>query len=462
MPGTRTSSGLELHLPLRRDDSQPLHRQLERELRTAIRVGRLAAATAVPSSRALARQLGVSRGVVVDAYEQLTAEGYLSSRPGGATTVSRAATAPATRRQAPRAERFLVDFRPGRPDLDAFPRSVWLRSLRRVLAESPSERFGYLDGRGVPELRAALSAYLDRVRGTVSDPQRILICSGFGQGIGLLAKVLMARGTRRVALEDPCLDDTRATLDGAGLDVVNIPVDESGIRVELLDAAAADAVIVTPAHHYPTGGVLPATRRAALIEWAARRGGLIVEDDYDAEFRYDREPIGAMQGLCPERIVYAGTASKILAPGLRLGWLVLPPALFDGMVSAKRNADLGSPALDQLAFADFIERGELDRHLRRMRPIYRRRRDALLAAIDRHLPSLHPVGASAGLHVLAWLPPELDEAAFVRAAATAGVGLAGVTPSRGASGPGGVIFGYGAVDEAAVEPGIRRIASAVA
>jgi len=244
--------------------------------------------------------------------------------------------------------------------------------------------------------------------------------------------------------------------------VVNIPVDESGIRVELLEAAAADAVIVTPAHQYPTGGVLPATRRAALIEWAARRGGLIVEDDYDAEFRYDREPIGAMQGLCPERIVYAGTASKILAPGLRLGWLVLPPALFDGMVSAKRNADLGSPALDQLAFADFIERGELDRHLRRMRPIYRRRRDALLAAIDRHLPSLHPVGASAGLHVLAWLPPELDEAAFVRAAATAGVGLAGVTPSRGASGPGGVIFGYGAVDEAAVEPGIRRIASAVA
>ena len=198
------------------------------------------------------------------------------------------------------------------------------------------------------------------------------------------------------------------------------------MRVDLLAATDADAVVVTAAHQYPTGGVLPPDRRAALLAWAERRPGIVIEDDYDAEYRYDREPIGAMQGLSPDRVVYAGSASKILAPGLRLGWFVVPPAYADAVAEAKRMADLGSPAIDQLAFADFLARGDLDRHLRRLRPIYRARRDTLLDELARHLPALRPVGASAGLHVLAWLPPDLPEAEVVEAAAAAGIRLQGV------------------------------------
>jgi len=248
-----------------------------------------------------------------------------------------------------------------------------------------------------------------------------------------------------------------------GLEVVGLPVDADGVRVDLLDDAGVDAVVVTPAHQYPTGAVLSPERRAALIAWASRRGAFVIEDDYDAEFRYDREPIGAMQGLCPERVVYAGSASKILAPGLRLGWLIAPASLAPDLARAKANADMGSPAIEQLAFADFLAHGELERHLRRMRPIYRRRRDALLAAVARHLPDLRPVGSSAGLHILAWLPAAIPEEPLVRSAATAGIGVAGVGSERIArGGPGGLVFGYGSIREAAIDGGVRQLAEVVA
>ena len=240
-----------------------------------------------------------------------------------------------------------------------------------------------------------------------------------------------------------------------------IPVDDAGLRVDLLDAAAADAVLVTAAHQYPTGGVLSPARRSALVDWAERRAALIIEDDYDAEFRYDREPIGAIQGLRPERVVYAGSASKILAPGLRLGWLVAPPDLVDALTQAKQAADNGSPAFDQLAYADLLDRGELDQHLRRMRPIYRRRRDALLESLARHLPDVRTSGASAGLHVLAALPDGLDEAAIVDRAAEVGIGLSGVSPRRIEPGPPGLIFGYGAIAETAIDRAVRRLAEVV-
>jgi GntR family transcriptional regulator/MocR family aminotransferase len=337
-----------------------------------------------------------------------------------------------------------------------------MRSYRRALNESPSQRLGYLDGRGVGELREALAAYVNRVRGTAADPEKIVISTGFSQGLTLVAQVLAASGARRIGMEDPSHPDFWAMARAAGLEVVGIPVDESGIRVDRLPAARIDAVVVTPAHQYPTGGVLPPDRRAALVAWANRPGRLIIEDDYDAEFRYDREPIGAIQGLCADRVVYVGSASKILAPGLRLGWLVVPAPLVDAIANAKKAADQGSSALDQLAFADFIERGELDRHLRRVRPVYRQRRDALLAALRRHLPTLRPVGASAGLHVLAWLPSDLDEAPFVRAAGAAGVALYGLASNRIApGGPEGIVFGYAAVGESAIAEGVRRLASAV-
>jgi len=459
MARLRTSSALELLVPVDRASAEPLHRQLEQALRDAIRTGRLAAGSLLPSTRALAGQLRVSRGTVVEAYEQLAAEGYLVSRPGGATRVSMAARSAPTRPQPAAATTFEFDFRPGRPDLDLFPREAWLRSVRRALNEAPSERLGYLDGRGLPELRYALADYVNRVRGTASDAENIVICSGFAQGLKLVATVLRDSGARRIAIEDPTQPETGQDIGALGLEAARIAVDGSGMRVDLLDAADVDAVVVTAAHQYPTGGVLPPERRAALLAWAERGGGVIVEDDYDAEFRYDREPIGSLQGLSPDRVVYAGSASKILAPGLRLGWFVVPTAMADAVALAKKSADLGSPAIDQLAFADFLTHGELDRHLRRLRPIYRARRDALLAALARHVPELRPVGASAGLHVLTWLPPDLDEAGVVEAAARAGIRLQGVGPRADRAAPGGLTFGYGAITEDAIEPAVARLAS---
>ena len=461
MARVRTSSDLELLVELRRDDPEPLHRQLEQGLRAAVRSGRLDAGAVMPSTRALAVQLGVSRGIVVEAFEQLVAEGYLASRPGGTTTVARtsARTSTDAERPAPAALRF--DFRPGRPDLDQFPRAVWLRAVRRVLSGAPSQRFGYLDGRGTPELRRAIAAYMNRVRGTAADPEHVIVSAGFAQGLSLVAHAIRTTGAIRMALEDPSDPEYRAAVRAAGHEPVGIPVDASGLRVDLLDAADVDAVLVTAAHQYPTGGVLPPDRRSALIAWAERRGALIVEDDYDAEFRYDREPIGALQGLSPDRVVYSGSASKILAPGLRLGWLVAPTRMVDALAAAKIAADMGSATLDQLAFADIVERGELDHHLRRMRPIYRRRRDVLLESLARRLPSLRPVGASAGLHVLAWLPPDADERRIVEAAAHEGIGIAGLSARWFETGPGGLIFGYGGITEGAIDDGIRQLAEVI-
>jgi GntR family transcriptional regulator / MocR family aminotransferase len=447
MVKTRTSSSLELHIPLDRTDVSPLHRQLEQGLREAVRTGRLAPDAVLPSSRAFATQLGVSRGIVVEAYDQLVAEGYLDATPGGTTTVAHAAVAARPRPARDPTPAVEIDLRPGRPDLDEFPRRAWLRSVRRALETAPSERFGYLDGHGVPELRVALAAYLDRARGTAIDADDVIVTNGFGQGVALVAAALGANGARRMAVEDPSLDDTQVVIRASGLELVGVPVDDFGLRVDALDNVAVDAVVVTAAHQYP-----------------ARRNAVIIEDDYDAEFRFDRQPIGAIQGLDPDRVVYAGSASKVLAPGLRLGWLAVPPNLVAAVRHAKKTADQGSPAIEQLAFADFIERGELDHHLRRLRPIYRERRDALLQALDRHLPDVRPVGASAGLHVLAWLPDDIDERQALEASARAGIALTGVsahrvTPSGG--GAGGLILGYGRLRASAADAAAHRLAAAL-
>jgi GntR family transcriptional regulator/MocR family aminotransferase len=240
-----------------------------------------------------------------------------------------------------------------------------------------------------------------------------------------------------------------------------VPVDQDGIRVDVLDRTEADAILLTPSHQWPTGGVLPAESRAAVLRWAARRRALIIEDDYDSEYRYDRAPIGAIQGLAPDSVAYAGSASKTLAPGLRLGWLVVPRGLVDAVAAAKITADRGSPALDQLVFADFLSRGEFDRHLRRMRPVYRRRRDALLAALATHLPDFRPAGVAAGLHLVAWLPPGLTEEAVVTAGVSGGVAVYGVGRYRLSPGPPGLIFGYATLDPPAIEEGIAQLAAAL-
>ena len=445
------------------DARTPLHRQIETSLRDSIRAGRLPRGSSLPPSRVLAADLGVSRGVVVEAYQQLTAEGYLTSRAGGYTQVAAGAVLPVPELRPARPTGPAIDLSYGRADVSSFPRAAWLRAIRSALTDAPNEVFGYLTGRGVPQLRAALADYLNRVRGTVAEPEQMVICTGYAQGVSLLMGVLAAAGAKRLALEDPSSnDDALPAARAAGLEVIGVPVDGDGIRVDLLRDSGADAVILTPSHQWPTGSVLSARNRAELIRWATGRGAVIIEDDYDAEYRYDRTPVGALQGLAPGHVVYAGSASKTLAPGLRLGWFVLPGHLTEPMADAKIAADRGSPALEQVAMADFITRGEFDRHLRRMRPIYRRRRDALLAALARHLPWLEPVGVSAGLHLVTWLPPHLDEAAVVAAARRAGVGLDAVGPYRISNpGPGGLIFGYATVSERAIAEGVATLAQVI-
>jgi GntR family transcriptional regulator / MocR family aminotransferase len=464
MPESRTNSHLaaDLLVELRRDVPVPLHRQVVGSIRDGIRSGRLPVGTSLPPTRTLATDLGVSRGVVVEAYQQLVAEGYLTSRAGGYTQVAIGPGRVRAPEEQPPPVPWAVDFGYGRADVSTFPRAAWLRSVRRVLTTAPNERFGYLSGRGAPELHEAIAAYLNRVRGTSADPANVVICNGFAQGVALLIRVLADRGATVLAVEDPSPGDVRRTAESAGMRVVGVPVDEDGIRAEALEAGDADAVVLTPSHQWPTGAVTSAHTRAQVIAWARRRGALVVEDDYDAEYRYDRAPVGAMQGLAPDHVVYAGTTSKTLAPGLRLGWLVVPPHLVADVVAAKVAADRGSSVIDQLTFADFLTLGEFDRHMRRMRPVYRRRRDTLLYALRRWLPHLRPAGISAGLHLVAWLPPELDEDGVVQAAARRGVGLYGITPYRVTStGPGGLLFGYATLSERAITTGIGLFAAAV-
>ncbi|MEY2442405.1 MAG: GntR family transcriptional regulator / MocR family aminotransferase [bacterium] len=458
---------VELYLDLERHAGAPLRRRLEREIREAVRTGRLTPGTALPSTRALAAQLGVSRGVVVESYTQLVAEGWLSARQGAATVVAARAGAGVERRAsqaisepslAPR-----YDFRYGSPDLSAFPRAAWLAASARTLRALPDARLGYGDARGAIELREALAAYLGRVRGVVADPGLMLVGSGTRHGLGLVWRVLREAGARRVAIEDPGWSAQRETALGAGLEPVPVGVDERGMCVGELEALDVDAVTLTPAHQCPTGAVLAPERRAALLDWARRREALVVEDDYDAEYRYDREPVGALQAMAPERVVYAGSASKTLAPGLRIGWLVLPDRLMAPATRQRVEADRGGPLLDQLTLADLVARGELDRHLRRTRRSYRARRDALLAAVAAELPGGRVEGIAAGLHAVVRLPSGCDEAATVAAAAGRGIALDGLASffSSGTSPHPALVLGYANLAEPAIARGIGELARAL-
>jgi GntR family transcriptional regulator / MocR family aminotransferase len=456
----RTTSDPELLMRLERRGG-PLRAQLEEQLRAAVRSGRLAAGTRLPSTRALARDLDVSRGVVVDAYTQLAAEGYLVARHGAPTRVSAAAGRPADAALPLREERSpRFDFRPGGPDVSLFPREAWAASLRRGLRDVPHARLDYGDPRGAPELRRALASYLGRIRGVACDPGRVIVTSGMAQGMALVARTVLGRGGRRVGVEDPGSGPGRAQLGATGLEPRPVPVDGAGLCPDALAEADVDLVLVTPAHQFPTGVVLAPARRAALLEWAGR-GGLVMEDDYDAEYRYDRPPVGAVQGLAPERVVYAGSVSKMLAPALRLGWLVVPEHLVAELARAKAQDDLGTPVIEQLALADFLERGELDRHLRRTRGTYRRRRDTLIAALARHLPRVRPSGIAAGLHLVAHLPAGHEETAVVEAARSRGIGLQGLGEHRLLPGLPALLLGYGRIAEPSIEPGVRELAAAV-
>jgi GntR family transcriptional regulator/MocR family aminotransferase len=311
---------------VQRDGGVALHHQIEASIRDGIRAGRLARGIALPPTRLLARDLGVSRGVVVEAYQQLVAEGYLTSRAGGYTRVAIDPETAARPEPVVPANTVRIDFCPCRADGSQFPRRAWLRSIRRVLIEAAPEDFGYVSGRGAPALHHALVAYLNRVRGTSARPENIVICNGYAQGVGLIINALVKAGAKRLAVEDPSADDDAVPMArAAGLEVVGVPVDADGIRVDSLERTDADAVILTPSHQWPTGAVLAPDARAAALRWAQRRGALIVEDDYDAEYRYDRAPIGAMQGLAPDRVVYAAPPARPWRPGCGSGgWSCRP------------------------------------------------------------------------------------------------------------------------------------------
>lgn len=446
MSGSWAIAGVDLHLDL--DPSAGRRGGLERALREAIGAGRLAPGTRLPATRRLAVELGMARNTVAAAYDQLVAEGYLTARRGAGTVVAPlpravpAGSAGAARPPAPR-----HDLRPGRPDTSAFPTAAWLRATRRALAVPPARALDYGDPRGRVELRTALAGYLGRTRGVRVAPEHVVVTSGYVQALSLLASVVAGP----VAMEDPGFAFHREVVRRAGRRVVPLPVDELGAGVPPEWVAAA---VVTPAHQYPTGVPLHPSRRHALTAWARETGGLLVEDDYDGEFRYDRQPLGAVQGTAPDQVAYAGSASKTLGPGVRLGWLVLPPRWVDAVVDAKLHADHHTEVVGQLALAELIGSHAYDRHVRGARLRYRRRRDLLL----RRLGGFTPRGVSAGLHVLVEVP---DEEEVLARAARRGVALSGLRECRHAPDPAarqGVVVGYGSPAEHAYRAAVEALA----
>jgi GntR family transcriptional regulator/MocR family aminotransferase len=461
MSDTWANLGIGLHL-------EPAGRRvragLEQRIRDAIQTGRLQPGTRLPPSRTLALDLGIARNTVAEAYGQLVAEGWLSARQGSGTRVSEHAVA-AGDRPAPAptaAGRVRYDLRPGQPDVTLFPRSAWLAAARRALTRAPYDALGYGDPRGRIELREALAGYLARVRGVRATPDRIVICSGFVQSLALLCATQRSGGARRLGVEAYGHTLHREVAAATGLALTPIPVDAAGAATYAL--TGVDAAVLTPAHQFPLGVPLAPERRRHAVEWARDGDRLLVEDDYDGEFRYDRQAVGAMQALAPEHIAYAGTASKSLAPGLRLSWLVVPARLLEAVVEAKRLADAGSGALDQLTLAELIAAGAYDRHIRRCRLEYQRRRAHLVAALHRGVPDARVAGVAAGLQALVELPAGVGEDDAVAAARERGVAVEalaayGATAQMHAP---ALVVGYGTPPQHAFSTAVARLCAALA
>ncbi|SNY56078.1 PLP-dependent aminotransferase family protein [Paractinoplanes atraurantiacus] len=449
MAESRTNFAWETLLDLSRPG--PRHVALAGALREAIRSGRIGTGAALPPSRVLATSLGCSRWVVTQAYAQLTTEGYLHGRTGSATRVrwSPGGSPPASASMSAFSQpRF--DLAPGLPDLRFFPRRQWADALSRAAAAT---ELGFPPPAGVQILRSVLADYLTRARGAVATTDSVIVCGGIRDAVGRFCRALAAEGHRAIAVEDPGWGALREVATASGLRPWPVPVDAGGLRVAELPSSGVRAALLSPAHQFPTGVVLAPERRAALIDWARAVDGVIVEDEYDSEFRYDRKPVGCLQGLDPERVVLAGSAHKTLAPAVGLGWAVTPARWRAAMA-----AGAGPPAIDQAAFASFVAAGRYDRHLHRARQRYRARRDLLMAALARHLPAATTQGVAAGLHVVcSW--SGLDESAVAVAARGAGVDVMTLADYRVAPGPPGLVLGYGNISDASLSAAVATLAA---
>ncbi|MEU5564867.1 PLP-dependent aminotransferase family protein [Micromonospora musae] len=453
--------GSDLHLELTGPGGR--RAALTRALRSAVRDGRLAAGARLPPYRSLAADLGLARNTVADAYSELVAEGWLVARQGSGTRVARR-TEPARVPRLPnrtlaRPAAIVHNLRQGQPEAASFPRAAWLAAARRALNVAPDEAFGPGDPQGRHELRRALAEYLARARGVRTTPDRIVVCSGFAHALRLLFGGRVLRGP--LAVESYGLAFHRAVLAAAAVRTLPLTLDEDGARTdELAGLAGVRTVLLTPAHQFPTGGPLHPERRVTAAEWARTCGGLILEDDYDGEFRYDREPVGAVQGLDPERVVYLGSVSKSLSPALRLGWLVLPKHLVPPVLTAKGEREAWASVVDQLTLADFIDSGHYDRHLRRMRQRYRARRDRLVATLAAQAPHIAPTGIAAGLHAVLRLPPG-TERSVVEAAARQSIALDGLAdfrhPAAVMPGHDGLVVGYATPSDHGYGPALEAL-----
>jgi len=447
-------------ITLEPERGETLRAALRRALRDAIRTGALREGVRLPASRVLAQHLGVSRGVVSDAYGQLEAEGFLIITQRAAPVVAAvsprepAGRPPESSTAAPR-----YDLTPTTPDVTVFPMRRWLAAYDTAARQAASATLDYREPRGERALRDVLADRLGRTRGVIADPAQIVVVQGTAQGVDLLLRTLKARGAKRIAVEDPSHTTQHERVRAHTLELAAQPVDAHGV---VADGLAADALLVTPAHQFPTGCVLSGDRRRALIRWAVSSDALLIEDDYDAEFRYDREPVRALQGLAPEHVVQLGSVSKTLAPAIRLGWVIAPYGLVDDIERAKRLVDDFSPALDQLALARLVASGEYDRHLRRARAIYRRRRDALVSALAVQLPELAVEGIAAGVHLVLRLPRGCDDTAVVADAATARILVAPLSRFHvHATEERGLVIGYGRLHESAVNDVAKALARIV-
>jgi GntR family transcriptional regulator/MocR family aminotransferase len=461
MAKTWANHGIDLHLDL----GPRVRAGLETALRDAVQSGRLHPGSRLPPSRTLAADLGIARNTVAEAYGQLVAEGWLTARTGSGTWVAQHPVPAREPAGIPTSDgtRLRYDLRPGVPDLSAFPRRAWLAAARKALSAAPDHLLGYADPRGLPQLRTALADYLARARGVTVSPERIVVCAGFAHGLALLCQTLRARGASVIAVEAYGHQSHRRCAEAHGLRPAILPVDAGGAVPDGL--AGADAVLLTPAHQFPLGVTLQPERRRAIVEWAIETSGLVIEDDYDGEFRYDRQPVGAMQALAPEHLVYAGTASKSLVPGLRLGWLVLPAHLLDQVVAAKESAGSLTGSLDQLTLAEFIRSGGYDRQIRRARLGYRRRRDRLAAMLRRQAPHTRVTGIAAGMHALVELAGAgagTEEEVIARAArhGLAVDGLGSYSAARPHSPA--LVVGYGRPPDHAFTTALARLCAVLA